>query len=126
MDITQGVVNTLFLTFSHNQYAIAFFIGAFISFGLLLIKPSRYAVLLLFGFIVLLVGFEYDKHIVQPLEEQTLTSLDFDKSGASLAVSRTLKKILPFFFFLAGWGSIFLAIFIKGVKKQKNDTRSET
>ncbi len=120
MSLTDGIINTIFLTFLHNQYAIAFFIGAGFSFLALLIKPSRFAVLLLIGFITLLVGFEYDKHIIAPLQDQTLNSLGLSEAGgsASTLVVRTFQKLLPVFFFTFGWGSLFLAIFTKAVKKE--------
>lgn len=115
MSLSDGIINTIFLTFLHNQYAIAFFGGSLLSLIALLIKPSRYPVLLLIGFITLFIGFEYDKHIIQPLQDQTLTSLGLDESSgsASKLVIRTFQKLLPVFFFTVGWGSIFIAIFGK-------------
>ncbi|PIS22900.1 hypothetical protein COT49_02925 [candidate division WWE3 bacterium CG08_land_8_20_14_0_20_40_13] len=118
--IDMGILNTIFITFAHNQYAIAFFVGAILSFFLLIIKPSRYLVLLLFGFLMLLMGFEYDKHIVQPLTDQTLASFDFESGRSVGLVSMTLRKLLPFFFFFSGWGSIFLALFVKSVRGKKS------
>lgn len=121
MSLTDGIINTVFLTFLHNQYAIAFLGGAVLAIFSLLVKPSRRTVLLLIGFVTLLVGFEYDKHIIAPLQDQTLTSLGLDKSGgsASTLVIRTFQKLLPVFFFTIGWGSLFLAIFAKGMKRNE-------
>jgi hypothetical protein len=118
MSLFSGIFNTLFLTFAHNQYALAFFIGCVLSFALLILRPSRYAVFLLLGFTILLLGFEYDKHIVAPLEEQTLASLDFEGSRANFFVSLGFKKLLPFFFFFCGWGSLFFALIYAGIKKE--------
>lgn len=124
MSLTDGIINTIFLTFLHNQYAIAFFFGALLSLAALLIKPSRSTVLLLIGFITLFIGFEYDKHIIIPLQDQTLSSLGLEESGGSAQtlVLRTFQKLLPVFFFTVGWGSIFIVIFRKtllGFKKEK-------
>lgn len=119
MSLTDGVINTVFLTFLHNQDAIAFLIGALLSLVALLIKPSRYPVLLLIGFTTLLLGFEYNKHIIEPLQDQTLTSLGLEGEGgsASTLVIRTFQKLLPIGFFIVGWGSIFIAIFAKSIKR---------
>ncbi len=121
MSLTDGIINTIFLTFLHNEYAIAFFLGATFSVVALLIKPSRYFVLLLIGFITLLLGFEYNKHIIEPLQDQTLTSLGLDGDGGSAGtlVVRTFQKLLPVGFFIIGWGSIFIAIFAKALRKNK-------
>lgn len=108
-----SIINTIYLTFAHNEYAIAFFIGALMSFISLLVKPSRRSTLLLISFTTLLLGFEYEKHIMEPLMEQTLQSLQVDgNSGRSgIFLVRAFQKLLPFGFFIIGWGSLFLAIF---------------
>jgi hypothetical protein len=120
MSLTDGIINTVFLTFLHNQYAIAFLLGAILSLIALLIKPSRYFVLLLIGFLTLLLGFEYNKHIIEPLQDQTLTSLGLEDGGGSAGtlVIRTFQKLLPILFFTIGWGSIFIAIFAKAFKRE--------
>lgn len=123
MSLSDGIINTIFLTYIHNEYAIAFFIGALLSLGALLIRPSRFAVLLLIGFITLLLGFEYNKHIIEPLQDQTLSSLGLAESGGSATtlVLRTFQKLLPLFFSTVGWGSIFFAIFKKALSKPKKE-----
>jgi len=115
MGLKTSLLNTAFLTFSHNQYAIAFFFGILLAILILLKKPSRYATLLLIGFATLLLGFEYDKHIIEPLQNQTLESLSLDASEAStsLFLVRTFQKLLPIGFFIIGWGSLFLAMLSK-------------
>lgn len=123
MSLSEGIINTVFLTFLHNQYAIAFLCGAILSVIALLIKPSRIPVLLLIGFTTLLVGFEYDKHIIQPLQDQTLNSLGLAESegSASTLVVRTFQKLLPVFFFVVGWGSLFLGIFGKTLFRRPSE-----
>lgn len=126
MSLTDGIINTLFLTFLHNQYAIAFLFGSLISIAALLIKPSRKPVLLLIGFTTLLIGFEYDKHIIEPLQDQTLTSLGLSESGGSvgLLVIRVFQKLLPIFFFTVGWGCVFLATFLSLFKRPSQTEKS--
>ena len=116
------VINTIYLTFAHNQYAIAFFIGIIMSIFLLLMKPSRTATLLLLGFSTLLIGFEYDKHIMEPLMSQTLNSLGVPEGSGKLGglMSRVFQKLLPFVFFSIGWGSVFGAILINYYKTRSN------
>lgn len=128
MGLKQSLFNTAFLTFAHNQYAIAFFFGALIALGLLIYRPSRFATFLLVGFLTLLVGFEYDKHILEGLQNQTLESLSLESEDAgfrSLLV-HAFQKLLPLGFFAVGWGSIFLAIITKGVKNEKNATSTHS
>ncbi len=127
MGLKQSLFNTAFLTFAHNQYAIAFFFGALIALGLLIYRPSRFATFLLVGFLTLLVGFEYDKHILEGLQNQTLESLSLEGEDAgfrSLLVGG-FQKILPLGFFAVGWGSIFLAIITKGIKNEKSNASSK-
>ncbi|OGC51825.1 hypothetical protein A2982_03795 [candidate division WWE3 bacterium RIFCSPLOWO2_01_FULL_39_13] len=121
MGLSGSITNTIFLTFLHNQYAIGFFMGMVLSFLLLLLRPSRFAVLLLLGFLALLLGFEYNKHIIEPLQDQTLSSLNLgqENTPSKLLVLRTFQKLLPIGFFIIGWGSIFTAIFSKGLSKAK-------
>ncbi len=122
-----SIINTIYITFVHNEYAIAFFIGAGLSFIALLIKPSRRSTLLLISFTTLLLGFEYEKHIMEPLMEQTLQSLQVDgNSGRSeVFLVRGFQKLLPFGFFIVGWGILFTAIFapsfISKFKRQQDD-----
>lgn len=112
-NLKQQAASTLLATFLHNEYAIAFTIGIVISLLLLLRNPKRNTVLYLISFIVLLVAFEYDKHIVKALEEQTINSMALTSGGAMIWLKRTLYKIFPFVFFIGGWGTLFLAIILQ-------------
>jgi|GEM_PF-3165908 len=111
--MSEGLLTTILLTFNHNKYAIAFFVGIAISFLLLIVKPARKNAVLLFAFLLLFVGFEYDKHIEDSLTDQTLKSLNSKESTSSKLASFGTKKALPLFFYFFGWGSLFLALFIK-------------
>jgi hypothetical protein len=117
MSLQLNFINTVFLTFIHNQDAIGYFIGILVSLVLLFYKPNRSAVFLLIGFICLLFGFEYNKHIIEPLEDQTIASLGIEGNSGLFAkgVGALFKKLLPLFFFTVGWGSVFGAIIAKTV-----------
>lgn len=112
-----NLTNTIYLTFAHNEYAIAFFIGMILSCISLLYKPSRSKVLLLVAFTTLLIGFEYEKHIMEPLMDQTLNSLGVagDGSRASSLMVKIFQKLLPFGFFTVGWGLLFGVLFAKNI-----------
>ncbi len=121
MSLRESLIDTIFLTFIHNQDAIGYFLGILFAIFLLIYKPSRSGLLLLIGFSFLLFGFEYNKHIIEPLQDQTLSSLGLDESGgsASVAIIRVFKKILPIGFFIVGWGSLFLSIFLGYSSRKK-------
>lgn len=116
-----NLLNTLYLTFAHNEYAIAFFCGAGLSLFSLIYKPSRTKVLLLVAFTTLLIGFEYEKHIMAPLMDQTLNSLGIagESSRSATFLVRIFQKLLPFGFFTVGWGILFGIIFLKDIGKKR-------
>ena len=113
--LKQQAASTLLATFLHNQYAFAFSLGIIISLVILLHKPNRNTVLFLISFIILFIAFEYDKHIVSALEEQTINSMALTQGGAMIWLKRALYKILPFLFFITGWGTLFLAIILQTI-----------
>lgn len=119
-DIKQNFIITIYLLFTHNYIAFAYFGGLLISFFLSLIKPSRFSVLMLVGFLILLFSFEYDKHLIVPFREQTLKSLIAQTPHYRLQklINLTISEILPMFFYTLGWGLIYLAIIIEGFKKK--------
>lgn len=118
MGLKAGIIQTAYLTFSHNQIAIAFFIGIIVALLLAIYKPSRTNILLIIAFSLLLFGFEYDKHIVTPLQEQTLNSLNLDQSdaGAKKVISYSLTVLVPIGLFILGWGIIFLSFIYQTLK----------
>jgi hypothetical protein len=77
------------------------------------------------GFSLLLLGFEYNKHIMEPLMEQTKNSLITERQSYRIArvVEIVLGKLLPIGFYAAGLASsgiaAFLLIFSKTTPKQR-------
>ena len=74
-DLKQNILVTLYLLFSHNYIALAYFAGLLLSIGLSLYRPSRFTSVCLLGFGILLFSYEYDKHLIEAFREQTLRSL---------------------------------------------------
>ncbi|OGK22966.1 hypothetical protein A2954_03905 [Candidatus Roizmanbacteria bacterium RIFCSPLOWO2_01_FULL_37_12] len=123
-DLKQNIFYTVFFIFLHNFSAIFYFTGIIISAFSLLIKPTRWKTLLLFGFIILLFAFEYKKHIVEPLKQQTINSLITVRQHykTERAVNFVLVKVLPIFLPLSGWALVFIGIIsanFRRVKKNK-------
>jgi hypothetical protein len=120
-DISQGIVTTIYNTFSHNSEAFAYFVGMCIGIGLMIRKPSRFATFVMLGFALLLFGFEYDKHIIIGLRDQTLTSLATARPHLRFnrIVSIFISELLPIIFYAAGWVLVFLSIIVASLKMHK-------
>lgn len=127
MSLKAGLFQLLYFTFLHNADAIAYLIGILFIFVLLLKKPSRVLVLFLLGFILLELRFQYLKHIVDPLYDQTVGAMV--QTSSFLKTRRlfdiVLNDLIPIGLYLAGWGSLFAGIFFSVFSpsffKKKND-----
>lgn len=123
-DLQQNVIITFYLLFSHNYEAFAFFVGILIGVILAFYRPSRFALLILLGFAILLFSFEYDKHIIVGLREQTLKSLITTTPHFKVAriVNLLLSDIMPILLYVAGWGMVFTAIISAALKIKKHES----
>jgi len=123
-DLKQNIFYTVYFIFIHNFLAIFYFCGIIASIITLLIKPARWKVLLLIGFILLLFGFEYNKHIVGPLKDQTLNSLITVRQHFKVyrIVNFFLGKALPIILPLSGWSLVSIAIYL-AVQSQKRSRK---
>ncbi|OGG32411.1 hypothetical protein A3I51_05990 [Candidatus Gottesmanbacteria bacterium RIFCSPLOWO2_02_FULL_38_8] len=123
-DLRQNLIVLGYLFFSHNYIALAYFCGMILGIILSVYRPSRFATFILLGFGLLLFAYEYDKHIIAGLREQTLKSLITVTPHYRLMrlVNLVLSDLLPVAFYILGWGMIFASIIIAGVKlgKKKN------
>ncbi len=116
----QNLLELLYTTWIHNDFAIACLAGIFFAIFLLLKRPSRFGVLLLIGFSVLLLRFQYLKHIVEPLLDQTTGVLLRDETtGGSRFLFVVFNVLIPFGMYVLGWGSIFLALALSEFRKHK-------
>lgn len=104
-DVEQAVHYTLRLTVLHNFIPIMLSLACLGSLIFLIINPSRLRVLLLIGFGLLLLHFEYLKHIMEPLVNQTTVSLiTVDRNYRfEWLVQKMLTKGIPLLLFLTGW-----------------------
>lgn len=119
-DLSQGILRTLYLTFAHNELVIAYVTGLVISGVMAFKRPGRFYLLLLMGFAILAFNFEYDKHIIDALREQTLTSIVADPSKhfrVQRLIRLLISELVPVILYIAGWGCIFIAIISGGIKK---------
>lgn len=117
-DLQQNIIVTLYLLFSHNYEAIAYFTGLVISIALAIYRPSRLTTFAFLGFAILLFSFEYDKHIITGFREQTLKSLITVQPHFKLQriLNLLISDLFPVLFYVTGWFFVFLAIFT-GVKQ---------
>ena|SRR3989338_2813130 len=120
-DLKQNIAVTLYLLFTHNYIAIAYFSGMILGIILSVWKPSRFAVFIFLGFAILLFSYEYDKHIIAGLREQTLKSLITVTPHFKLQriVNLFLSDLLPILFYITGWGLLFASIVYAGMKLGK-------
>ncbi|MBI3443715.1 hypothetical protein HY008_03510 [Candidatus Woesebacteria bacterium] len=120
-DLSQGLIRTIYLTFAHNELVMAYVAGLAISGIMAFRRPNRFHLMLLVGFALLAFNFEYDKHIIESLREQTLTSIVADPSKhfrAQRFINVIISELVPVMLFVAGWGMIFLAIVSQGIGKK--------
>lgn len=120
-DLSQNISTTIYLLFAHNYIAFAYFAGMIMAIGLAIWKPSRFSIFVLLGFTILLFSFEYDKHIIEPLRNQTINSLITIKPHfkVSKVIDALISEILPVLFYTIGWGMVFTSIVYAGIKLGK-------
>ncbi|MGD9129276.1 MAG: hypothetical protein PVJ09_02205 [Candidatus Woesebacteria bacterium] len=111
-----GLARLVYLTFLHNSDAIALFLGIILALVLLLRKPRRVYVFFLLAFVLLLARFEYLKHVVDPLQEQTVTTVIQEEGHhrAKRWFDVFFNDFVPMILYLSGWGTLFLGILISG------------
>lgn len=110
--LQSNIGDLIYWTFLHNSEAIALFISMLVSLGLLLWKPRRTYVLWLIGFTLLLVRFEYLKHVVDPLYNQTLEVVIRTEGHyrARKLMDLFFYDVLPLGLYLSGWGAVWLGM----------------
>ena len=119
-DLKQNILLTIYLTIVDNFGVIVFTVGICISALLAIRRPSRYAVFMLLGFILLLFGFEYQKHILEGLKDQTLNALitvqEHNKVRriVNIVLVKATPILLPFF----GWVFVITGAYL--FKRGKN------
>ncbi|MBP9798346.1 hypothetical protein KBC70_04345 [Candidatus Woesebacteria bacterium] len=96
-DIEQALEHFFKLTFLHNAYPIGLLLICIISLALAIHKPTRAKLLIFSSALLLLVHFEYLKHILEPLKAQTLLTVTTETPRYRFVwfVDKFLTKILP-------------------------------
>jgi L-asparagine transporter-like permease len=113
-DTQQNLMYAIYFTITHNFEAIVYLGFMGLAFIIALIKPTRAMILIMLGFGLLLFGFQYNKHILEPLRMQTQSALITERQSfrTQRAIDLTLARVLPRAFPLAGWSSIAFGLLI--------------
>lgn len=124
-ELANSLIATIYSTFDHNKIVLAYFAAALLSAFLVFKKLTRFHVLLLFGFVILAFTYEYEKHIIAPLRDQTLQALTPDPNvhvKTQKYLDIFLSVLIPIGFYITGWGLVFWAMIIGGKNSQKNSS----
>lgn len=113
-DLQQNVFYAVYFTVTHNLPVFIYGACICISALMAIIKPKRSYVLFLLGFIILLFAFEYQKHILDGLKEQTINALITvqEHNLVRRIVNIILIKLLPLGMPVVGWSFVILGIYL--------------
>ena len=122
-ELRQNIVVTLYLLFAHNYIAFAYFVGLVLAIALAFYRPSRFTTLITVGFAILLFSFEYDKHIIEGLREQTTHSLITTTQHYTVAriINLVFADVLPVLFYITGWACLFFALYYAALRMHSHD-----
>lgn len=118
-DTKQNLFYTIYFLLLHNAEAI-FYLSAVILFTLLaLYKPTRGKVITMWGFLILLFAFEYNKHILEPLTLQFINSLITERPSFKIeyTINLILVKLVPTGLPIIGWCLVVLGFFFDKILK---------
>lgn len=118
-ELKQNIFYTVYFTVTHNVPVFVYGTGILVSAVLAILKPKRSYVLFLLGFIILLFAFEYQKHIVDGLKEQTINALITiqEHNLVRRIINIVLIKLLPLVMPVVGWTFIILGAYLLRKKK---------
>lgn len=124
-DLKQNAIVSLYLLFSHNYIVFAYLFGLMIAIITAVVRPSRFSILMLLGFAVLVFSFEYDKHIIAGFREQTLKSLITATPHYRLQrlINLVISELIPIALYFLGWLFIYVGL-IAGAFGKKQDKLS--
>lgn len=117
-DTQQNMLYTIYFMILHNYEAMFYLGGSMVMALWILYRPSRAKFLLFLGFVILLFAFQYEKHIVDPLLEQTTNSLITERESwrieryLTLFLGRLVPLVLP----VVGWALIIAGAVIRYLK----------
>lgn len=118
-ELKQNIFYTVYFTVTHNVPVFVYGAGILVSSVLAILKPKRSYVLFLLGFIILLFAFEYQKHILDGLKEQTINALITiqEHNLVRRIVNIVLIKLLPIGMPIVGWSFIIMGAYLLRKKK---------
>lgn len=118
-ELKQNIFYTVYFTVTHNIPVFVYGTGILVSAVLAILKPKRSYVLFLLGFIILLFAFEYQKHILDGLKEQTINALITiqEHNLVRRIINIVLIKLLPIGMPVVGWSFILLGAYLLRKKK---------
>ncbi|MBQ6450159.1 hypothetical protein IJJ08_04670 [bacterium] len=107
-----NVLQFICATYVHNYEVIGFFVAMLAALYALIVKPTRQRVLFFVGFLLLILHFEYYKHINEGLQDQTLATLFLQEPHyRGRWLTRVfIQHVIPLSLWLTAWGSIVLAL----------------
>lgn len=113
-DLKQNIVYTAYFTVTHNLPVFVYGTGILIFAILAIIKPKRSYIFFLLGCIILLFAFEYQKHILDGLKEQTINALITiqEHNTVRRIINIILVKAAPILLPLSGWTFIIGGIYL--------------
>jgi|GEM_PF-988467 len=127
-DIASNLITGLYLLFAHNGLLIIYVFGALVSLLLIFLKPRRLTVLYFLAFLTLAFGFEYDKHLIVPLRDQTIATVVADPEThlfTQRLINLFISEFIPVALFILGWGLLFLAILLSLIGKNRKAVTTE-
>ncbi len=124
-ELRQNIFYTVYFTVTHNLPVFIYGTGILCFALLSIVKPRRSYILMLLGFILLLFGFEYNKHILESLKEQTINALitTQEHNLVRRIVNIVIVKALPLLLPLTGWGAVLSGIYF--FKKEEKATKAK-
>ena len=127
-DIISNLISGLYLLFAHNGLVFIYVLGGLISLVLIFFRPRRLTVLYFLSFLTLAFGFEYDKHIIVPLREQTVMTVVTNPEThlfTQRLINLFISEFIPVLLFILGWGLLFLAILLSLTGKNRKAVTTE-
>ena len=124
-DLKQNIAYAVYFTVIHNIPVFIFGTGIFLSALFSILKPSRSYIFFLLGFILLLFGFEYQKHILEGLKEQTINALITiqEHNKVRRLVNIFLIKLIPLLLPFMGWSFIILGGILFRKERKTKETK---
>lgn len=107
-DTQQNLLYTLYFILTHNAIPIIYSAGLLLVTISSLQKPTRGKILILWGLAILLFVYEYNKHILEGIKEQTINSLITERESIRIEyiITKFFTRIIPLVLPLTGWGLI--------------------